>query len=193
MLNFIRGKILTKTLRFLIVENQGLGYRVHFKEADFESFSVDSEVELYLYHYIKEDASDLYGFRSFDELEMFELLLSISGVGPKAGLAVLGLASVTQVREAIASEDSTLLTRVSGIGKKTAERIILELKNKVGTLEGAATQPGDSALLSSDADAAEALIALGYQRAQVRDALSQVDRSLEVQEKVREALRIMGK
>jgi len=131
MVSFLRGKILNKGQGYIIVEVNNIGYQVFVNPIMFADFDVGQAVEIYTHQYVREDALDLYGFKSLEELEMFELLLSISGIGPKSALGVLSVASVADIKESISRGDSSLLTKVSGIGRKTAERVVLELREKI--------------------------------------------------------------
>ena len=145
---------------------------------------------------MREDALDLYGFKSLEELEMFELLLSISGIGPKSALGVLAIASAADVKEAIANGDPSLLIKVSGIGKKTAERVVLELREKVmaQTMGGRQETAGTGSGIMASGDEIDALMALGYSMVQAREALRGVDNSIKDSgERIKEALRGLGK
>ena len=174
MLSFIHGKILNKGNGYVIVETSGLGYKIFVTSKNYTELDIKQEVELYLHQHIKEDASDLYGFNSLAELDFFELLISVSGVGPKSALNILILASIEEIKNAIAFGDSDLLTKVSGIGKKTAERIVLELKTKVGAL----AQTDINSSYSSKNDEIDALISLGYSLSQAREALNKIDKTV---------------
>lgn len=190
MFAYIKGTVQRKTEKYIIVLHSDLGYKVFLKESDREKLKVGEEIELHLYHYIKDDTSDLYGFKTLQELEMFELLLSISGIGPKAALGILQLASVDQIKQAVASGDSSILTRVSGVGKKTAERVILELKSKISGLDEIS---GNNKELQSDMDVIDALVGLGYSQFDAREVLKTIDRNLDVSEKIKKALGILSK
>ena len=138
---------------------------------------------------VRENILDLYGFSSEEELRLFELLLTVSGIGPKSGLAVLDIATVETLRTAIAGGNASYLTKVSGIGKKTAEKIVLELQDKVGAIV-----EGSAATLHGDSEALEAMRALGYSQAEARDALRKVSSEIEgSSDRLREALRILGR
>jgi Holliday junction DNA helicase RuvA len=147
------------------------------------------ELELYTHTYVREDTFALYGFIILDELEMFELLISISGIGPKAAIGILSIAEPKTIRAAVISGDSSILTRVSGVGKKTAERVILELKNRIEELPGE-----DQGAAKADSEAIEALASLGYSVSQSREALKSVPEKVkDVSERVRAALKNLGK
>jgi Holliday junction DNA helicase RuvA len=153
----------------------GLGYKVFVNESMYADLDLGLEVELYTYQNVREDALDLYGFASLDQLELFELLLSISGIGPKSALGVLSIAKVADIKETIARGDSSLLMKVSGIGKKTAERVVLELREKVGSIASMNIGAGTKNSFSASSDEIDALVALGYSIMQAREALSKVD------------------
>jgi Holliday junction DNA helicase RuvA len=176
MLAFLRGQVLVKRPGSLIIDNNGLGYQVFVGERFWEAAASGQPIETYLYHSVREDAADLYGFSSLDELSLFELLVSVSGIGPKSALGILSLADVEQIKQAIILGDESLLTKVSGIGGKTAQRLILELRGKIAGLLPAASLDGGQAAASSDD--LEALIALGYSAPDARRALSKVDTSI---------------
>jgi holliday junction DNA helicase RuvA len=191
MLSYIKGQVKLKTEQFIIIENNGIGYKV-FVSADLLLESkVGDEVELYTYQHVREDALMLFGFKNYDQLQLFELLISISGVGPKTALGVFAVAEPADIKSAIVNEDASVLKKVSGIGAKTAERIVLELKNKVTGDFGEIKTKEE---LSGDVDSIEALVSLGYSANDAREALKQVDKTItNPSDKVREALKYLGK
>lgn len=147
------------------------------------------ELYIFVHTHVREDQLSLYGFVTRDELSMFELLLSVSGIGPKAGLSILAIADPKTIRTAIVNKDASILTRVSGVGKKTAEKVIIELQNKVSSLDTL-----DQAEALADQEALEALTALGYTVAEAREALKQVPGEIRnVGERLKLALRSLGK
>lgn len=150
---------------------------------------LDGELHLYVHTHVREDQLALYGFLTQDELSMFELLLSVSGIGPKAGLSILAIADPKTIRTAIVNKDPSILTRVSGVGKKTAEKVIIELQNKVSSLDIV-----DQAEALADQEALEALTALGYTVTEAREALKQVPGEIRnVGERLKLALKSLGK
>lgn len=199
MISFLKGKILNKGQArhdkstgqgFVIVQTDNIGYQVFVNAGMYADLQIGQEIELYIHHNVREDAQELYGFRSFSELEFFKLLISVSGIGPKSALSVLTLASVEEIKESIAQGDSSLLNKVSGIGTKTAERIVLELRSKIGQISG--ERVGGIGTISSDE--IDALMALGYSLQQAREALRNVDTSVtDSGERIRVALRGLGK
>jgi holliday junction DNA helicase RuvA len=192
MISFLKGKIQSKGKSYVVVRVGDIGYQVFVNATRYVDLDINQDVEFYIHQHIKEDAQDLYGFYSMAELEMFELLLSISGVGPKSALNTLSFASLDELKTTIAHGDPSLLMKVSGIGKKTAERIVLELKDKIGALayDGISTK----AAINIASDEIDALMALGYSLQQARDALKQVDpKIIDSGERIRAVLRASGK
>lgn len=181
MLSFLRGTILVKSMDYLLVDVHDLGYRVYVTKTCLSETKKNESIELFLYQHIREDSSDLFGFTTSDELELFEKLISVSGVGPRSGVAILSLAPADSIRQAIAQGDDGMLTKVSGIGGKTAQRIILELRGKLDHLgnEG-----------SDRSEEIEALVSLGYSSNQAREALNRIDNSItDSAERIRHALK----
>lgn len=189
MIGSIRGKIILKTEKFLIVETGGVGYKINIspdtlsKTSSTRSDLVESF--FWIHTHVREDALDLYGFLNYEELEFFEMLIGVSGIGPKGALAILSIASTETLRKAIGTGDTSYLTKISGIGKKTAEKIVIELRDKMGEQE-----KGSS--MQEELDAMEALKSLGYSQNEIREALKKVPPDLNTNEKIREALKILG-
>jgi Holliday junction DNA helicase RuvA len=192
MIAYIKGKIKFKGENFVVVENGGIGYQIFIPAEALLKVEINDAVEYFTHHHVREDALQLFGFSSLDELKMFELLISISGIGPKTGLGVLSVAKVGDIKSAIINQDASILKKVSGIGAKTAERIILELKNKVAGIVGNG-EIKTKEEMGADADAIDALISLGYGREQARDALKQVDAGLDIGERVKAALKLLAR
>ncbi len=190
MIAYLKGEIIKKQETYLIVETGGIGYKV-FVTTEIVSQAEEGEIiELYIHQQVKEDVLDLYGFVKWSQLELFKLLISISGVGPKTALGVFAAADINDIRSAILNEDATILKSVSGIGAKTAERIVLELKNKISGLVGVdGIKSKDQ--MTADTDAVEALTALGFSVSQAREALKKVDNKLNASDKVKEALKLL--
>ncbi len=190
MIAYLKGKIIYKGSGIIILENNNIGYKVFLGEEFFKEISLDEEREIFIYQQIKEDTNDLYGFRNISDLELFELLISVSGVGPKSALGILNLAGGADIKEAILSGDSASLTKVSGIGKKTAERLVLELKTKIAKLDGGKELLNST--VSFGADEIDALISLGYSLVEARSALKEVDPKIkDSSDRVRAALKMM--
>lgn len=188
MIALLQGKIELKTDKFVILNVGGVGYKIFCSGATLKKLTDKDETKLFIHLYPRENLLDLYGFLSFEELEFFEMLISISGIGPKAGLAVLSIASLKDLKASIASGQVSLLTKVSGIGKKTAERVILELSSKILVPGGEVSQ------LMADDETIDALVSLGYTNRQASQALKQVSGKIKgTTDRIKEALKILGK
>jgi len=189
MIAKIKGKVAYLRDHYAVVDVAGVGYRIFVTDFAMGKMAGKEDVELFTHTYVREDTLSLYGFLTLDELEMFEMLISISGIGPKAAVGILSIAEPKTIRTAVISGDSSILTRVSGVGKKTAERVILELKNRITELPGE-----DQGTARADSEAIEALTSLGYSATQAREALKAVPESVtDISGRVREALKRLGK
>ena len=193
MIASVRGTIKQKKDNYVIVENAGIGYKIFVSEEILSKYGTDDEVSLYTHQYVKEDALNLFGFLDMEALDLFEKLIAVSGIGPKTALGVFAVASIADIKSAIINEDASILKKVSGIGSKTAERIVLELKNKIAGLVG---HEGvrSSEEMEADSDAVDALVSLGYQAKQVREALKKIDSEIKDSgQKVKAALKLLTK
>lgn len=189
MIAKIKGEIAFLRDHYIVVDVAGVGYKVFVSDFAMGKISGNTKIELFTHTYVREDTLSLYGFLTLEELEMFELLISISGIGPKAAIGILSIAEPKTIQTAVLSGDSSILTRVSGVGKKTAERVILELKNRIAELSG-----NDQEMARADSETIEALISLGYSASQAREALKAVPENVkDISERVREALKRLGK
>lgn len=191
MIARIKGTIEFRAEKFAVIDVHGIGYKVFANHDTLSKLpKTGEEISLWIHTEVREDALELYGFFHYSELELFEMLISISGVGPKTALGVMALASADALRKAIASGDTSYLTKVSGIGRKTAEKIILELREKMAG-KGVMVEAGE---LREESDALEALVSLGYTQSEAREALSKVPSSIEGAEKrIKEALKKLSK
>lgn len=188
MIGYIEGVVKKVGLGHALVVTGGLGYKVALTKNTLAHTLLGSQVSFSTYLVVREDALDLYGFSSDEELRLFEMLLTVSGIGPKSALGILDIASVETLRSAIGHGNAEYLTKVSGIGRKTAEKIIVELRDKVGL--GAESA---HAALKGDEDALEAMKSLGYSSQEARDALRKVPSTIEKgTDRLREALKILG-
>lgn len=190
MIAHIRGKVTEKSGNSLIVDVNGVGYEVVVPTGDFEKVILEEEQKFYTYHALRENAEELYGFSSLAAKKIFELLISVQGVGPKAAIAILSLAEAEEVRNAIANADAGFVAKASGVGKKTAERVIVDLRDKVGIPShyGASEAKFVTAKEEKD-EALDALIALGFPLKEATAALEKVDKTLSVEERIRLALK----
>lgn len=186
MIAHICGVVSEKFLSSVIIDVGGVGYEVQVPSLDYDSIVLGEDVKLYTYHHIREQSQDLYGFSSLAAKKLFEMLISVQGVGPKAGLAILSLGSTNDVQSAISRGDSIYVSAASGVGKKTAERVVVDLSDKVGA--PLTTRMHVSASSSSD-DALDALMALGYSMADAIKALDGVSEDLPTSDRVTKALK----
>ena len=191
MIYSLTGKLALKSDHFVIVEVSGIGLKVFIKKGDVKGLpAIGGEIKLFTHFHVREDSMDLYGFSSEDELNFFEMLNSVSGVGPRSALAILDISELRNLLSAIKENRPDLLTRASGIGRKIAERIILELKNKVQA------EKSESVVrkMESDVDLAETLVSLGYRRDEAKSALSKVDEKVVgMEDRLKAALKILGR
>jgi Holliday junction DNA helicase RuvA len=190
MIATLTGKISEKTLDVVVVDCGGVGYGLFVTFEDYGALNEGQEIRLYVYEHIRENAHDLFGFRTMETKRLFEQLLSVNGVGPKMALSILSVANAQAVRAAIASGDTKFISQASGVGKRVAERVVVDLKDKVGLaasddatgfLATSAVNPNDEAL--------QALVALGYSVQDASEALKNVDAKLPAEERIRLALK----
>lgn len=190
MIAHVAGTVAEKFQSSLIIDVQGVGYEVAVAAGDFEQALLNEPVKLYTYHHIREQSQELFGFSSLAAKKLFELLITVQGVGPKAGLSILSLGSSEQVRNAIALSDSAYITKASGVGKRIAERVVVDLADKVGL---PTHLPPSGAVTARDVvnadEALEALMALGYTLGDATVALENVPTDLSTAERVTLALR----
>ena len=176
MIRMLRGAILGKDDRSLVLDVGGVGYRIFCGGALLMETALGENLLLFTHLVVRDDALDLYGFAHEQELLFFELLLTVPGIGPKGALGIIGLAPLSSLTAAIAREDVGYLTKVSGIGKKTAEKIVLELKNKLSTLPDESPEGGQKS--SVDADVLSAMQSLGYSEREAREVIQGLPRDL---------------
>lgn len=189
MIAKIKGEVSYIGPKFIIVDVGGVGYKIFVSNSSMEKIARTQSVEFFTYLSVRENALDLYGFETIDEQNVFEMLLDVSGIGPKSALGILNVATIESLVSAIKNGDLPYLTKVSGIGRKTAEKIILELKDKI-IFSGYSGEDGTN----GDSDTLDALLALGYKDNQIREALKQIPQEVKnVNERIREALKYLGK
>lgn len=190
MIAHVSGIVAEKFNTSVIVDVNGIGYEVQVATGDYEIALLNEQVKFYTYHHVREQAEELFGFSSLTAKRLFEMLITVQGVGPKAALAILSLGAAEQVRSAIAVSDAAYVARASGVGKKTAERVTVDLSDKVGL---PTTLPGSGAVTAREVTAAdeamEALMSLGYTLNDAITALDTVPMELPTAERVRQALK----
>lgn len=182
MIGYIKGQIIDQDDRFVIVLAGNVGYKVYTPHRYLEE---NPEVSLYTYTAVRENAIDLYGFEQKEDLKFFELLLTVSGIGPKSAITILSNSKTSNIIEAIKREDSDLLVKNTGIGRKNAEKIVLELKNKVDEFEG-------NEKMENQNDIIEALLSLGYAERQIREVLKKIEGE-NTKDKIKSALKYLSK
>lgn len=192
MISRLTGKITYTDIKYIILDVQGVGYKVSTTSETISKLNnQENDVTLWTYLAVRENSMDLYGFSTQTELGFFELLITVSGIGPKTALGILNTASIHSLETAIQTSDISHITKVSGIGKKVAEKIIMELKDKVSTV---AHTPELEKAMRGDADVVEALKALGYRDTESREVLKKLDKSIkDTGAKIKAALKLLGK
>ena len=190
MIATLSGKIAEKLGELVVIDINGVGYGLLMPAEDYANTPKDKEVKIYIYEHIRENIHDLYGFISTDRKGLFEQLLGVNGVGPKMALNILGIGTATELRSAIAGADTKFIQGAVGVGKRVAERVVIELKDKVGLL---ASTRADALLMGSEAgkqdDAVQALLSLGYDLPDAVSAMVGIDESLSTEERIKQALR----
>lgn len=193
----VRGKLIHTEVNIAVVECAGVGYKCQTTMNTLKKLKPDSEVTLYTYLNVREDAMELFGFATTEELGIFKTLISVSGVGPKVGLAILSVLTPQQVALAIASNDVKSITLAQGVGNKLAQRIILELKDKLKNIasksSGGTVSAAAEAVSGNIPKAIEALTVLGYTPAEVTPYLAGMDSSFPVEKLIGETLRMLGR
>lgn len=192
MIFSLEGKISLKAEKYIILEANGIGFKIWCSEKTLSKIpQIGQSVKLFTYLSVKETSWDLFGFLTFEELELLELLIMIPGIGPKTAAHILSVASAEDLQEAIILGDETILSRVSGIGKKMAQKIVIELKSKVKKLSKGT---GDKFRVADDIEIIDALVVMGYKVYEAREALKQVPETIKgVENRVRETLKRLGK
>ncbi len=202
MIAFIKGTLEIKTKGYIIIESSGIGYKVFMPESDIAKLDETGQtVKVYTYMRVREDDISLYGFITNDELRMFELLLGVSGIGAKVALTILSNVTPSGFALAVISNDVNILKKLPGIGAKTAQRVILELKDKLKKEQEISLEESQEGTTLQDAisndekvvEAVSALQVLGYSRKEIAEALSNIDTSLTVEEIIRKALGNLAK
>ena len=190
MIAILEGIIVDKEIGGVVIDVHGVGYDVHASVNDEQNWSQGDKAKIYIYEHIKEDAHDLYGFAHKETKQLFIKLLSVKNVGPKVALAVLDIGSVDAVRSAIANGDVRTLQTAKGVGKRAAEQIVVELRDKVGGLvSDEAERLVNRAAINKRDEALLALVSLGFNELDAQNALADIDSSLPVEQRVKQALK----
>lgn len=188
MLNYVKGAVIHKTAHTITVLAGAVGYEVAVSPLQLAGYKVGDNIALFTHLHIRDDAHELYGFSDAASLAFFRKLLNVTGVGPKSALHIFSLGSIEDIKRAIVHGDLAFLTRVSGIGKKTAERMVVELKDKLGEMDAVPGAPGDVL-----ADVVEALVGLGYSKSDARSAISMLEPEDDPQALLKKALQKLSR
>lgn len=188
MISSLKGTVIFKNPRAATLEVGGLGYQVHFLSETLEALSVGQEVFCFTYLAVRENSLDLYGFLNQEEFDFFILLLGLTGIGPKSALATLSLAPPKTIRQAVISADAGYLAKVSGLGKKSAEKIVLGLKDKLGADEEFQTKN-----TNEENDILDALLAIGFSSREAREAIKNTSTDIvDINDRIKEAIKILS-
>ena len=199
MIELIIGKIEEINENSILVVNQGIGYCIFLNGRESKNLAIREDIKIYTSMIVREDDISLYGFLSKDERKIFKLLITVSGIGPKVAMGIMSELTQNDLRNAILTSDINKLQSAPGVGKKTAQRIILELKDKISKinfenpLESFISNENDFDITSSDNEVVEALVSLGYNNNEVRNALRRIDANLPIEIQIKEALKIIGR
>ncbi len=178
-----------KLSEIVVLDVRGVGYGLLVPAEDYGKVSAGNQVKFYVHEHVRENAYDLYGFTRADTKRLFEQLLDVNGVGPKMALNILGIGSVEDVRQAIAGADTKFIQNAPGVGKRVAERVVVELKDKVGLVSTASPEALFAASAQVGDEAVQALMSLGYNVQDAAVALAAIDSSLSTEERIRQALK----
>ena len=191
MIATLSGTVAEKIADSVVIDVQGVGYSALVTNEDYSQLSIGEVAKLYIHEHIRENAYELFGFLTLDTKSLFERLLEVSGVGPRMALSVLSIGSTITVRQAIAGGEVKVIQQASGVGKRLAERIVVDLKDKVGLagVELASTGMLQSEALAKQDEAVEALVALGYSFQDASAALAQIPSDITTEERVKQALK----
>jgi len=171
MISYLNGKVINVRENYAIIETGGVGYKVSINHELASRLHPDENAKVYIYTHVREDIFALYGFKNLEELDFFEMLISVSGIGPKAALNILSVAPIEKIRASIQNQDPALLSSVSGVGKKTAEKVVIELKNKLGAT-------GSFFVGEKAEDVYDALMQLGFRQAEIGGVLAELPSDL---------------
>ena len=191
MYYYIEGTVTYKSFDFLVVDAGGVGYKIGMADSSISKVSVGEKRRIFTYLNVREDAMDIYGFLTEEELNLFRLLISVSGIGPKVGLGILSAISPSEFALAVVTGNVKAITKAPGVGPKVAQRIILELKDKMKKAEIAEMPEDYGAFTDSSDEAVSALMVLGYSASEAKSVLSKVDAGLSVEDTVKQALKLL--
>lgn len=189
MIATLEGKVSEKIAELVVLDVEGVGFGLFVSAEDYGKLNTNDNAKLYVYEHIREQSHDLYGFTNKETLALFKKLLDVNGVGPKMALNMLSIGNVNQLKQAIASGDVKFIQQTNGVGKKVAERVVIELKDKVGLGQGSTANNmfiSESTLMGDEAT--QALMSLGYSAQDAAQALEGIDSKLSTEERIKKAL-----
>lgn len=198
MYSYIIGKVVNKFRNILILENNNIGYEIYMTEIALSELSIDEEAKIYTYYNVTQDNISLYGFKNLEEKKMFENLISVSKIGAKTAIGILSSISTTEFAIAIITNDIARLSKLPGIGKKTAQRLVLEIIDKIKAEEIIFTEEKDSnsneshiSITEKEKDVLEALKVLGYNAKEAEKVMGSLDITSSTEDMIKQALKIL--
>lgn len=197
MFAYIKGSLEVKSINYVVVENNGIGYKIYMSSKSIGTIgNIGEQVKVHIHYHVREDDISLYGFNSEEELRMFEIVINVSGVGVKSALTMLSDITPSSFALAVINDDVTRLTKVPGVGKKTAQRLILELKDKLKSEDIASEEIEVEEKKNNNInnDAVVALQVLGYSKKEAETVLEKIDTNgLSIEETIKQALKYLGR
>jgi Holliday junction DNA helicase RuvA len=187
MISYLKGQVLNKNLQTIILEVNGIGYEIFIAAELIQNLKEGQDSEIWIFHSVKENAEELYGFKTKEDLNFFKLLLTISGIGPKSALSILNSSPIKTLTEGIQSADASYLSKISGIGKKVAEKVVVGLKDKLGAIE---FDSGNSQ--NQNSIVIDALNALGYSERESRGVIQKIEKTSNPEQMIKEALKLLN-
>jgi len=196
MIAYLKGKLVIKSVDYIVIDVQGIGYKVYMSKTAIDKFEEEKEIKVYTYLKVREDDISLFGFNSLEELHMFELLISVGGIGAKSAIAILSNITPSKFALAVITSDVNTLKKLQGIGPKTAQRIILELKDKIKTEEAIENQENtikqEEQIQEDMEELIQALQVLGYRRYEINNILPKIKEET-LEDRIKEALKYLAR
>lgn len=196
MIAYLKGKLVIKSVDYIVIDVQGIGYKVYMSKTAIDKLEEEKEIKVYTYLKVREDDISLFGFNSLEELHMFELLISVGGIGAKSAIAILSNITPSKFALAVITSDVNTLKKLQGIGPKTAQRIILELKDKIKTEEAIENQENtikqEEQIQEDMEELIQALQVLGYRRYEINNILPKIKEET-LEDRIKEALRYLAR
>ena len=196
MIAYLKGKLVIKSVDYIVIDVQGIGYKVYMSKTAIDKLEEEKEIKVYTYLKVREDDISLFGFNTLEELHMFELLISVGGIGAKSAIAILSNITPSKFALAVITSDVNTLKKLQGIGPKTAQRIILELKDKIKTEEAIENQENtikqEEQIQKDMEELIQALQVLGYRRYEINNILPKIKEET-LEDRIKEALKYLAR